>query len=247
MANFNVNTDAAIELTVKLGKLHKSAFPVAVRGTLNKAAFETKKLAPKVANQKFITRDKKFFKNFTKYDKAKGFDLRRMEAVAGVDGAGKKSKVAEGLEQQELGGVVKGRKLVPMDSGRGSGSHMKRVSKKNRFGANKGKTARPRGNYKGPAESRFIAKVMSAKKKGAETVVISGGGRGTMYRIYNTRRLKTNNHLKIRLKPIYHYRNTKDSPVPKTPFMEPSAKMIQKRMPAFYKENAEKQFKRLLR
>ncbi|MBL4809315.1 MAG: hypothetical protein JKY43_04565, partial [Phycisphaerales bacterium] len=39
---FNVNTDAVVSLTNKLEKLHKSAFPVAVRGTLNSAAFDVK-------------------------------------------------------------------------------------------------------------------------------------------------------------------------------------------------------------
>lgn len=39
----NVNTDATVALTNKLEKLHKSAFPVAVRSTLNSAAFDMKK------------------------------------------------------------------------------------------------------------------------------------------------------------------------------------------------------------
>ena len=39
----NVNTDAVVALTNKLEKLHRSAFPVAVRSTLNSAAFDMKK------------------------------------------------------------------------------------------------------------------------------------------------------------------------------------------------------------
>ena len=53
MIKLDVNTDAAIQLTAKLERLSKSAFPSAVRNTLNEVAFEHKRLIPKVAKQKF--------------------------------------------------------------------------------------------------------------------------------------------------------------------------------------------------
>ena len=101
MASFDVNTDGAIQLTAKLEKLHRSAFPVAVRGTLNDAAFKTKSLVPKVARSKFTTRQKSFFRAFSTVDKATGFDLRNMKATAGINSA-KGSEVAEGLDTRDV-------------------------------------------------------------------------------------------------------------------------------------------------
>ncbi|AGH07778.1 hypothetical protein CEPG_00030 [Cellulophaga phage phiSM] len=61
MATFNINNKEVISLTAKLERLNKSALPSAVRNTLNRAAFETKKNIPLVAASVFTTRQKSFF------------------------------------------------------------------------------------------------------------------------------------------------------------------------------------------
>ncbi len=249
MAKFDVNTDAAIELTAKLEKLHRSAFPSAVRNTLNDAALKTKSLVPKVAAQKFTTRQKTFFRSFSTVDRAKGFDLKSMRATVGINGAKSKGKkVAEGLEKQEFGGSIQGRKLIPMDNSRTSGSHSKGVAKANKFGTNRGSTAKKRmSTGKGSRGSRFISKIMAAKKAGNKVVtIIGGGGRGTMYRILNSKRLASGKS-KLTIRAIYHYRNTKTSRVTPKPFMEPSAKLASRKMNEMYRDNAEFQFKKHLK
>lgn len=246
MAKFDVNTDAAIELTAKLGRLHKSAFPVAVRGTLNDAAFETKKNVPKVAASKFTTRQKSFFRAFSTVDKAKGFDLRRMVATTGINAA-KGSEVAEGLEKQEFGGVIKGRKLVPMDTARTSNSYGKKIRKKNQF-RNLGKTVRIRkGGNKGTRKSRLVARVMVAKRLGASHMITNRGGKGTLFEISGVSQNIKTRKLKFKLTPLYRYRDSRVSRVERTPFMQPSAKLASQKMLKFYEKQADRQFKRLLK
>ncbi|PXX26288.1 hypothetical protein C7967_11550 [Thalassospira sp. 11-3] len=219
MAAFNVNMDGIIKLTSKLERLNRSAFPVAVRQTLNNAAFTTKELVPKVAAQKFTTRQNNFFRAFSVVDKATGFNVNNMRAVAGINAA-KGDKVADGLEQQETGGVVEGRKLIPHNMGRISGAYGKKLKAKNRF-----------RNIKVATKGKRVP--------GAKHVLIKKGGRGTVFEI---KRLKT----KTKLTPIYSYRNTNKSRVAKTPFMAPSAMLAAARLPQYYQKNAENQFKRML-
>lgn len=218
--SFDINTSAAIDLTVKLGRLHKSALPVAVRGTLNNAAFETKSLLPKTASRKFVTRNKFFFRAFSSVQTARGFDINSMSSTVGINPA-KGSKVAEGLEKQETGGNIQGRKLIPHDKGRVSGSHSKRLRAKNRFG------------------KINITDVRRKKGKSTNYLLIKKGGKGTVFEVKGTGKRR-------KLVPVYSYRNTKVSRVKASPFMKPASLIALKQIPAFYKKQAERQFKRAL-
>lgn len=221
MATFDINTDAHIKLTAKLGALHKSALPVAVRGTLNNAAFETKKFLPKTAARKFVTRNKSFFRAFSSVNKAGGFSINNMSAEVGINPS-RGSKVAEGLEKQETGGTINGRKLVPHDKGRVSGSHGKRLRKKNRFGN--------------------ISIVDARKKKGkkGKYLLIKKGSKGTVFETKGTGK-------KQKLVPVYTYKNTKKTRVDKSPFMAPASWIAVKKMPKFYLQNAQRQIDRVMR
>ena len=221
MANFDINTDAHIKLTAKLGALHKSALPVAVRGTLNNAAFETKKFIPKTAARKFTTRNKSFFRAFSSVNKASGFSINSMASEVGIN-QGRGSKVADGLEKQETGGTINGRKLVPHDQGRVSGSHNKKLRKKNRFGNISVVDARKRNGKKG------------------NYLLIKKGSKGTVFEIKGTGK-------KQKLKPVYTYKNTKKTRVNKSPFMAPASWIAAKKMPQFYVKNAQRQIDRLMR
>lgn len=211
--------DGMIKYSAKLERLNRSAFPVAVRQTLNDAAFLTKQMVPRVAGQKFTTRQKNFFRAFSIVQKAQGFNVNGMVAIAGID-ATKGSEVADGLEQQEIGGTIVGRKLIPHDMGRISGSYSKKVKAKNRFRNINIATARNR-------------------KPGSKHVLIKKGSGGTVFEV---KRVKT----KTKLTPLYVYRRTKKSSVQKRPFMAPSAMFARSKMPMFYVKHAERQFKKAL-
>lgn len=212
----DVNTDATIQLTAKLEKLHRSAFPSAVRNTLNETAFNAKKEVPKQANKNFTVRQKNLFTRFVLVDRAKGFNVNSMKSTIGVD-ATTKSKLADGLEKQEKGGVISGRKLIAHDKARVSNSSKKKVR-----------------------QSNYLTKVGQVSKKGkrikgSKYIMIKKNGKGT---IFETKKGK--------LTPIYNVRNTDKSKVKSKPFIEPSALMASKQMPAIYRKQAEYQFKKYL-
>jgi len=219
--SFDINTKAHIELTAKLGSLHRSALPVAVRGTLNSAAFETKKHIPEIASRKFITRNKSFFRAFSTVSRAGGFDINTMKAMVGIDSS-KGSKVAEGLEKQETGGSIESRKLIAHDKARVSGSNSKRVQAKHRF------------------KNINIADSRKKQKISTNYLLIRKGSKGTVFEIKSTGK-------KRKMIPIYSYRNTRISRVKSTPFMAPASMMAANKMAQFYLIEAEKQFKRVLR
>lgn len=219
--NFDINTKEVIKYSAKLGQLHRSALPVAVRGTLNQAAFETKKNIPKTASRKFVTRNRSFFRAFSSVNKAGGFDINAMTAAVGINVA-KGSKVAEGLEKQETGGTIRGRKLIPHDKARVSGSHQKRVRAQNRF-----------------SKINKIQDVRKSKKRrGGKYILIKKGGKGTVFEVKKTGK-------RSRLIPLYHYRNTRLSRVRPSPFMKPASILAQRKMPQFYAQQMERQIKRL--
>lgn len=111
MANFSfdVNTAGIIHLTDRLERLNRSAFPSAVRATLSDAAFEMKqKNILESAKKNLTVRNKTVFKKFTGVEKAKfNRNIESMRATVGfVDKDGVKgSKVAKGMESNEVGGV----------------------------------------------------------------------------------------------------------------------------------------------
>jgi len=216
---FSVNMDNVIKLTAKLERINRSAFPIAVRQTLNDAAFTTKRMVPKVAAQKFTTRQKNFFSAFSTVVMAKGYDVNRMVSVTGINSA-KGSEVAEGLEKQETGGTITGSKLIPHRMARVSSNQQKKVRKSNYL-------------------SNISISTAKNKKKDAKFLLVKKGRGGTVFEI---RKTKT----RTRLRPVYVYRRTNKSKVDRTPFMEPSAKFARSKMAIDYKKNAEYQFKRAL-
>lgn len=224
MPVFDVNTDEHIELTVKLNNLHRSAFPVAVRETLNDVAFETKKVLPSIASGKFITRNKAFFRAFSGVTRARGFNLSNMKSVAGIlpDKGGKGSKIAEGLEKQETGGTIKGKKLIPHDKGRIRGSLDGRLRRKHRF------------------EKIKIGNTKKKNQGKLNYILIKKGSKGTVFEIKRIGK-------KQKLTPVYNYRSSPNSRVKRTSFMKTSAFIAVKKISGFYIKNAKIRFEKELK
>ncbi len=213
----DVNTDASIQLTAKLEKLHRSAFPSAVRNTLNDVAFESKKLVPKKANEEFTVRQNNLFKRFVLVQKAKGFDVSKMNSAIGLDGTSQ-TKLTEGLAKQETGGTLKGRKLTPHNMGRISGSYGKKLKAKFQF--------------------KNLDKISTTKKriKGSKYIRIDKGSKGTVFE-----------SKKGKLTPIFNYRQNPTQRLSRKPFINPSALEASKKIEALYFKNAQFQFNKYLR
>lgn len=213
----DVNTDAAIILTAKLERLHRSAFPSAVRNTLNDAAFATKKLIPQKASENFKTRQKNLFSKFSSVEKAKGFSLSNMKSKVGLSGT--QNKLLDGLEKQETGGTFTGRKLVAMNQSRISGSNTKKIQSKYNF------AKMPKSGRRGKSQN------------GSKYFFIKKGNKGTLFE----------NVGKNRIKPIYHLRPSNRTTVKAKPFIAPSAIQVSKQLDEIYKKNAEFQFKKFIK
>jgi len=245
----DVNNKEVIKLTAKLERMHRSAFPSAVRNTLNDAAFETRNLLPTVGAKKFkYQRNKSFLKTFSTVDKAKGFNMRTMGATVGIDA--KRDKVlAENLESQEFGGSVKGKKIVPHDDSRTGKSKGKRVSEpnwKNKVKAHNANSAYR--SHRGNRRTKFVAAAVSTAASGRTRMKLDFGNRGMIYEIKNVRSNIRKRKVNFKIKKLYVVRNNKTASLSeKVPFMRSSATAASKKMEGFYKKNAEFQFKKALR
>lgn len=109
--HIHVNTKHLQEYKQKLTSLKRSAFPNAIRNTLNDAAFDMKQntLHASASRNFKHTRSKNFFKSFTQVEKAKGFDISQMRAITGMVDRGKDSvKTAlENMNLHEKGGSIR--------------------------------------------------------------------------------------------------------------------------------------------
>lgn len=231
MQSFNINTDALVGLTNKLEQLHESAMPIAVRGTLNDAAFDMKQVtAPREFNDNFTIRKKTFFRSHTRVNKSKNtFDIDSMESSFGVIAG--KSKSGDELEKQEHGGIVANRTYIPFKEARIGKTNSKLVSK------------------------RFYLKNIKASKKNVFTnqEVIKASfraGKGG-YIIYDdvlfevrAAKKRGTNGIYIKLNPVYSYKENRSVKVKKDPFMLPASIKTRKKMTRFYMVQANKRFKK---
>lgn len=131
MSRLNVNIDEVIEHTVRLEKINRSAFPVAVRQSLNDAAFDHKqRTLPAAYRSEFTERNKGTIRAFSRVQVAKGFSVNKMRSISGIVKSGR--DVTDGLARQESGGSVD-RRLIPADSARVSGQNNRSVKSRNRL------------------------------------------------------------------------------------------------------------------
>lgn len=244
---FDVNNDAAIELTAKLERLSRSAFPSAVRNTLNNAAFETKKNVPKVAANKFVTRQKSFFRKMSLVDKAKGFEVESMVATTGINKSINPA-LAKNLESQEVGGTIRGRKLIPHDHSRTSKNNARKVSSRNHINKIKAHNASKAFRaHRGTRGSKFVAAVMSTAKAGKRHMMLKSGSTGMVYEVNAISQNRRTRKVNFKIKKLYNVRNTKTHRVSAKGFMKKSAETASKNMNKNFKNNAEFQFKKILK
>lgn len=247
MIVFDVNKTEVINLSAKLERLHRSAFPSAIRNTLNNAAFDTKKHLPNVAKTRFITRQKTFFKRFSTVEKAAGFDVNKMKSVVGIDSRQNK-ELALNLVSQEFGGMVKGKKLIPHDDARVSNSQSKRVRSKNylnKVRVHDGTRAFKR--HRGTRNSKFVAAVMSTAKRGKKYMMLRSGSKGMVYELTSVSTNVRSRKIRFKLKKLYSVRSNKTHTVRGQGFMKESANIATKQIDRNFKKNAEFQFHKALK
>jgi len=235
MAFLNVNSDAVVKYTDKLERSSRSALPVAVRQTLNGAAFKSKKSLPTVTKHKFTIRSKGFFNKFSTVQQAKGFNLSTMKSTIGFLPA---DPAVMELEAQEFGGQIKNRSFIPMDTARTSKNHGKNVRRPFRVGELKSQgITHIRKTGKG-SRSKFIRAAFEAGKGG---FVFYGNTLFRVDRINN----KAKGRGKIKLTPLYNYKKGRAVKIKATKFMAQNSTLNARKMDRDFINNAKKQFEKI--
>lgn len=243
-AGFDINTDAVVALTVKLNNLNRSAFPVAVRETLNQAAFDVKtRTLEDAASRAFIRRSPNFFKAFSGVNRAAGFDIATMKAEVGMTAMGKPTAqtAIRHMEIQESGGAIK-EGADYLSAARG-GSNTRKVSRSNYF--NKNRLVNGPYKRKGTAKSRFIAAAFVAAREKKQFSVQTSRGR-FLIGVSSISKLKKGT-IKIRSRLVIQDRSHQAVRIKATHFANMAAMMTYTRMPEFYLKQAERRFERALR
>tara|TARA_R110002051_G_scaffold100614_1_gene170973 strand:+ start:1616 stop:2353 length:738 start_codon:yes stop_codon:yes gene_type:complete len=243
---FNVDTNAVVIHTNKLEKLSKSAFPNAVRGTLNSLAFDVKKNTMPKSALRFKKRQKNFFKSNSRVNMAKGPNLRSMKSEIGFINKAKTAESAvEELEQQEHGGKIDEREYIPVKAARTSKNNKRMVQKRNRLGTigikNIVKASKMSARNQG---GRFVQAVAMAGVGGFVQSKLKGKNTTMVWRVNSLSRTKGG---RFKLTPVYIVNESKSVKVKATHFMEKATKKTMQSADKFYIKQAEREFEKALR
>ena len=228
MVQFKADTKELAKITKALDGLHKSAFPVAARQTLNDLAFNAKKKElQKTAANNFTVRSRSFFNKFSKVEKASGLDVSKMKANMGMIG-----KETENFHAQEVGGTVE-HSTIPNESARISNSDKKRVRKVNYA---KGRVVRPRSQKKKdfPKNAAIAFKQNKLLKH-----------KGVILKIKSIK--KTRKGIVIKSDAIYRDELNRNVRITGTDFIQETAMESMKKLNRFYAKNANQRFKKYLK
>jgi hypothetical protein len=257
-----INNDSLKAFTKNLEKMHRSALPVAIRGTLNDAVYDVKtKTMPRTASE-FKKRQPNFFKANSKFEKAVGFDVPTMKATVGFY----ENKLAhqstnyavKDLEQQEYGGAIKKKSLIAMRTAR---VNNKMVMANARLSSLKGKTfIKVSSIGKGKFGKRihiasrkqmFIRAAIQAEKMFGKNAFVlgnrNGNGSRTLSRINEIRtsgRFTKNNPIEINSTPLYNVKKGRVTNVSATNFMKRASMATGLNINRFYIAQAQRQFEK---
>jgi len=249
MANrvFNVNTDASIILTAKLERLNKSAFPSAVRSTLNDASFEMKKSnILDSAKNNMTVRNPTFFKKFTGVKKATGFNVNSMYSEVGFKNTDpnpiKGKKAIEGMESNEVGGSDSTGAMY-LGKARTSNSLKKKVRRAARF--DKKKLAR---GYKMTTKGgqSNVKKMHSSYTENAPTFIKTKKG-SFLIQVTDVRYNMGTKKSEFKIDFLMRGRRKHKATAKATHFNREAALKTSKQIEGFYLKNAEFQFNKVLK
>ncbi len=238
MPTLQYNSDDLVTFTAQLKRLHKSAFPLAIRGTLNDAAFQTKKEEILKASKKsFNVRKPSFFRSQSGVVKATGWNINKMYSKAGmVKSKDPNSRASTEIAKQEFGGTINKKSYIGHEDSRTG----KGLLKKSYINDMDSKPIKPSVVKKNKKQSFFIAAKKAHKEN--RNLLYETNGEGIVYKIksFSKKKFKA-----VRLASYKKNRSVKISK--KRPFITEAAKQPTKDLNKHYKINAEKQVKRVMK
>lgn len=261
---FNINTNSSVVFTNKLEKLHRSALPVAVRGTLNDMVFDVKtKTMPASSFAEFEHREKNFFKANSKFAQAQGFNIKSMEASVGFYENKLKNQstnfAVKDLEQQESGGNIEHKAFIPMKAARkGAKGIVRANARMDQIGDHviDAKKVRSISGHSAPnllntvRKQKLIRAAIKAHRVWGNSAYVLGNpnaaGRQTLFKVEDVYSLNTdkNRKLHIKLTALYNVKKGRSVNVQKTGFMHEASINTVKKSDDFYINQALKQLRK---
>lgn len=241
----NVNTTAIVKFTNRLEQMRRHDFPVAIRGTLNRAAFDVKqRTMPASFEEHFVRRNPNFAKANSRVQMAQGLQVSSMRSIVGFTPmtAQYNNKAVEELEEQEYGGTINNRTLIPTESARTGNNRVTPVRPKNRLrsiGRLESRAVKA-AQLSGP--NRRYKFVKAAVKAGPGGYVIAGLRKTMLYRIESVSRKFGRTFIKQT--PIYSYAKGRSVHIRQTKFMREASLSSASRLEKFYIEEANRRFKK---
>ena len=238
-----INSDAIVKHAATLERLHRSAMPVAVRNTLNSAAFDVKKTTmPAQAGKQFIHREKNFFKANSRVQMAQGFKLSAMKATVGFVSLGGTNHAVDDLQQQEHGGTIGGRTFIPLAQARTGGSWRRKPRRNARISDIKNIVDAKDGNGKNEKE-QFIRSCIHA---GVGGWVLGNrentGGNRILYQVRSL--VKKGNQTIAKVVPMFAVKTGRKVKPQATHFMHTASMQSGGKMEGYFKQHAEKQIQK---
>lgn len=240
---FYIDSTEFVAMTAKLERVSSKALPFAVRETLNKTALDVKKNSlEKSANKHFTRRQKNFFKASSSVNFAKGTDIDRMFSEVGfrAPSNSKNAGAVDNLEQQEKGGTIDNRELLPTRFSRISKSANRMVQSRNRLKNGSMKIVKSDSMNGKTKNKKFVQAILKAQKGGYVETDKS------ILRVDSVKKLKSG-RLKFKLSTIYLKNPSKTINVKATNFMEEASLESFKKTPKIYKKEVKKQLDRYYR
>lgn len=242
----NINTDAVVKFTNTLEKLHKSALPSAIRGTLNKAVYDVKtNTMLKSADKEFAKRQPNFFRANSKFENAIGFNVNQMKATVGFLETGLRGEnnyAVKDLEEQEYSGTIAGRSFIPLRSARIGNNANALVRSNARI--SKIKNIINSRNSKGKnIKEKFIKAAIVAGKGG---YVISGK-RQVLFRVDSFLSNRKSKKTFLKATPLYKFKRHGKVKVKSTKFMQTASLVSANKLEEYYIAEANRQIEKYLK
>jgi len=237
----NINSDAVVKFTNKLEKLKRSDLPIAIRETLNNAAFDMKQdTILKSTDKEFIKRRPSFFKAKSKVFKANGFDLNTMKSTVGFVG---NEQAVDDLEQQEKGGKIGSRDYLAQKAARIGNSEKKSVRANARIKQIKKSEIVHQSKAPGTTENEKFHKSVAFAGVGG-LLIGNVGSRKILWRINS---LEKTTDGRYKLTALYSYDEGRSVQVSQTNFMLKASEMTKNKIESFFIQQAQKRIERALK
>lgn len=244
----NVDSSAMSVNTQQMRKINRTALPVAIRNTLNDVAFYDKKTAlPESAQRNFPqSKNKTFFKKFSRVQKAVGYDINKMHSVMGMNDLSTRSArdAIENMEKQEKGGIVNDG-FAYLKGARG-GKENGKVRSANYYDKSKVISGKSKaGRNKGTNKSKFVARAFKAKKE--KKPMFFNSMKGNFLVSVKTIKRDGKTRVKIDFRLLMKDRESTPAKLKATHFAEEAGLRAQKELNDIFVAQAQKQFKRALK